>query len=170
MLPPQSVFYFDTSALAKLYLKEPGSRRLVGWVGRRSHGFTPQVRIVVSRLVFPETMSAIVRSRNERNISSTAANRLWNEVTTDFFRAQPPYEVIEISEVIVHQAAMLVAQYGLRAYDAVHLASALRLRMRLDDALDLLFVSADKRLSKAANAEKLTVVDPETSRIRVRSR
>jgi predicted nucleic acid-binding protein len=165
----ETVFYFDTSALAKLYLKERGSRRLASWAGPRVRGFTPAIRIFVSRVVFPETMSAITRRRSDRMISATAAQRLWNDVVSDFLRTQPPYEVLEISEAIVYRAALLVAEYGLRAYDAVHLASALTLQMELDPAQALHFVCADRRLIEVARAERLTTVNPENSRVRVRS-
>jgi len=170
MPPRETLYYFDTSALAKLYLKEPESRRLASWVGRRGSGFTPAVRIVVSRVVFAEAMSAISRRRNERHISHMAAVRLWSEVIADFTRAQPPFEVLEVTEAVVYQAALLVARHGLRAYDAVHLASAMRLQMYLGDSLDLVFVCSDRRLSIAARAEGLQVVDPLTHRRRPRSR
>jgi predicted nucleic acid-binding protein len=68
--------------------------------------------------------------------------------------------VIDVSEVVVGRAAWLVAQHGLRAYDAVHLASALWLQPRLDDPDALVFVCADKKLTKIAQAERLTTVDP----------
>lgn len=170
MAPRETFYYFDTSAVAKLYLKERGSRRLASWVGQRVHGFKPAARIFVSRLVFPEAMSAIARRRNERQISERAAIRLWSGVIHDFTRPQPPYDVLEVSEAVVYQATLLVARYGLRAYDAVHLASAIRLRLRLEHSTDLVFVCADRRLSQAARAERLQTADPLVGRGRPRSR
>jgi hypothetical protein len=70
----------------KLYVKEPGSRRLVD----RKLGFLPSVGVYVSRLVFPETMSAITRRRNDHKLSPTAATDLWGAVASDFMRDIPP--------------------------------------------------------------------------------
>jgi hypothetical protein len=83
-------YYFDTSALVKLYVKEPGSRRLEDWVGHRKLGLLPSVGVYVSRLVFPETMSAITRRRNDHKLSPTAATDLWGAVASDFMRDIPP--------------------------------------------------------------------------------
>jgi predicted nucleic acid-binding protein len=61
---------------------------------------------------------------------------------------------------VVNRAALLVVRHGLRAYDAVHLASALALQHDLRGSTTLIFVTCDLRLKRAANAEKLPVADP----------
>jgi predicted nucleic acid-binding protein len=155
-------YYLDTSALAKIYITEPGSRRLASWVGKRALGIHPSIQVCVSRIGFPEAMSAITRRRNTGVITSTAATRLWNEVASDFLHLGSPYDILEPSELIVSRAALLVALYGLRAYDAVQLASALRLQMELTSHDSLLFVSSDLRLNRAAMSERLSVADPTT--------
>ncbi|HET7460625.1 MAG TPA: type II toxin-antitoxin system VapC family toxin [Longimicrobium sp.] len=170
MPPRETLYYLDTSALAKLYLDEPGSRRLASWVGKRVRGFTPEVRIFVSRIVFAEAMSAIARRRNENHLSAEAAVRLWGEVIADFTRPRPPYEILEVTEAVVYQAALLVARYRLRAYDAVHLATAMRLQLLLKDSFEVVFVCSDRRLTLAAEDERLRVVDPVTRRRRPRAR
>ena|SRR5215210_7665596 len=160
MLPDTSLYYFDTSALVKLYVTERGSRRLRGWVGHRKLGLSPQVRIFVSRLVFPETMSAITRRRNDGTLSQQAASGLWTDVATDFMRGNPPYILVEPTQTIVGRAALLVPTHGIRGYDAVQLATALSVQMRLDDPATLLFVSSDSALTKAAKAAGLATADP----------
>jgi predicted nucleic acid-binding protein len=151
-------YFLDTSALAKLYLKERGSRKLAGWVGHTT-GFSTSVRLYVSRMVLPEAISAITRRRNDRKVDPQSAVRIWNEIFNDF-AGRTPYEIVEPSEAIVLRAALLVATHGLRGYDAVQLASALWLQVRLSDPDALVFVCSDAGLSKAAKAERLTVADP----------
>ncbi|HEX8243479.1 MAG TPA: type II toxin-antitoxin system VapC family toxin [Longimicrobium sp.] len=160
MSKTRKLYYLDTSALAKLYLTEPGSRKLAKWFGRRVHGFHPSVELWVSRLGFPEAVSAIVRRRNAGALNPDAARRLWREVFNDFYLPQTPYAIIDPVLPVVHHAAFLVVGHGLRGYDAVHLATALRLQNTLALGRQVTFVSADKRLTQAAQAERLTAVDP----------
>jgi len=156
----QLTFFLDTSALAKLYMKEPGSRKLARWVGERTVGFFPFVRLYVSRMVIPETISAITRRRNERKVASRGVVWMWNSVLSDFVGGSSPYLIIEPSEDIVLRAALLVATHGLRGYDAVQLATALWVQMHLENPATLVFVCSDGDLSKAAKAAGLTTADP----------
>jgi predicted nucleic acid-binding protein len=154
------LYFLDTSAFAKLYIREEGSWTLARWVGQRTVGFFPSVRLYVSRMVLPETVSAITRRRNDRKLRAPEAVRLWHYVFDDFMRRRPVYQIIEPTEDIVLRAALLVATHGLRGYDAVQLASALWLQVRLSDPDALVFVCSDTHLSAAARAERLAVADP----------
>jgi predicted nucleic acid-binding protein len=156
------MYYLDSSALAKLYIREPGSRRLAEWVGGRTETGARSVSVCISRLGFPETMSAITRRRNEGLLTPTEAMKLWNAVLSDFMGGARTYVVVDPTETIIGRAAILVANHGLRGYDAVHLASALRLQMDLRDGAQLVFVSADDRLNRAAAAERLSTANPTT--------
>jgi predicted nucleic acid-binding protein len=155
-------YFLDTSALAKLYMKEPGSQKLARWVGDRRRGFLPSVRLYVSRMVLPEAVSAITRRRNERKVASRGVLGLWSSVISDFVGDTLPYEIIEPTEAVALRAAFLVAAHGLRGYDAVQLASALWLYVRLDHPEALVFVCADNNLIEAARAEGLTAMNPLT--------
>lgn len=150
----------DTNAVAKLYMKEPGSRRLVSWVGHPATGFLPSVRVCVARIVLPEAISAITQRRNERKVERHGVLKLWSSVLADFSGTTSRYEVVELTEAVVLRAALLVATYGLRGYDAVQLASAISIQMGLDDPLRLLFVSSDGALTRAAKAAGLATADP----------
>jgi predicted nucleic acid-binding protein len=118
------------------------------------------VRLFVSRIAFPETLSAIRKQKNIGAIKAREATRLSLEVLEDFVYAPSPYLIHDTTEAVVGHAAMLVIQHGLRAYDAVHLATALRIRAGLPDGSEFVFVSADHRLNNVARAERFTVFDP----------
>jgi len=158
----EQLYYLDSSALAKAYVREVGSRRLATWVGDRRSGFSPSARLYVSRLVFPETVSAITRRRNNRSLSREAVGGLWRALLADFMGDKPPYVIIDPTEVIIAHAAILVATYGMRGYDAVQLATALSIQVRLDDPASLVFVCSDGDLSRAAKAVGLATADPAT--------
>jgi uncharacterized protein len=51
----------------------------------------------------------------------------------------------------------LVLRHPLRGFDAIHLASALRLRERIGEAVQ--FVASDRRLLVAAKNEGLATID-----------
>lgn len=64
------------------------------------------------------------------------------------------FDVVEVDQTLVEDAAALAIRHGLRSLDALHLASALAL-----PRADLSVVTADQRLAAAARAETLAVID-----------
>ena len=153
--------FLDTSALVKLYINEKGAAK-VGAIRAKSQIDPGSVRLVVSRIAFPEAVSAITRRRNSGKISAMKASHLRHDLFAHFTSPKLGYEFIEASAAVVNQAALLVTQYGLRGFDAVHLASAIFLQQHLQATERLVFVSADKALTRAARAEKLVTIDPTT--------
>ena len=70
--------------------------------------------------------------------------------------------MLSVHREIIERAGQLTMLYPLRAYDAVHLATALHTAMRLSE-VDLpapVFVSADETLLTAARAEELRAENP----------
>ena len=72
------------------------------------------------------------------------------------------YEIAVAAGSVVDEAVRLLEAYPLRAYDAVHLATALVAKQRLIDGglTPLIFLSADDRMNDAASAEGLAVDNP----------
>jgi predicted nucleic acid-binding protein len=72
--------------------------------------------------------------------------------------------VTATTESIVIEALRLAESYALRGYDALQLASVLEANRRrvLHHLPPLTLVSSDEDLNKAAQAERLTVEDPNT--------
>jgi hypothetical protein len=72
------------------------------------------------------------------------------------------YEFIELDLPVVVAARLLLERHPLRAYDAVQLASAVVANRALQAArlASLIFLSADERLNAVADAEGLTVENP----------
>ena len=60
---------------------------------------------------------------------------------------------VDLTDELIREAASLADRHRLRAYDAVHLSSALSVRRRID--ADFLFASDDRLLSAAASDEGL---------------
>ncbi len=72
------------------------------------------------------------------------------------------YFVTALNPAIIRRAEDLLLRHPLRAYDAVQLASALDSAAQsvMNEESSPVFVSADRRLLAAAEAEGLTIEDP----------
>ncbi len=137
--------YLDASALVKLVLAEPGTD-VVEDIWTHSAG------VCSSLICYPELRAAIayaVRGGRvrEADVSAfrAAVEFVWDQVIG-----------IEVDDRVVRAAGDLAERHRLRAADAIHLASAVRIREP-----DTSFVAFDARLREAAAAEGFQVL-PET--------
>src|SRR5690242_5408772 len=139
---PKTFAYFDTSALIKRYVDEPG-RREVAQMLRQSN-------CVVSAILPVEVHSALRRRVMERTLSEIQVAAILKRVTAD----RPFWTVTEVSREVLGAAESLCAAYPLRAVDAIHVASAQLFRQRIG-ASGLIFVSADIRQTTATEALRI---------------
>ena len=113
--------FFDSSALVKLYADEAHHDAVRSLEGP----------IVVSSLARVEVPSAIWRKHRIGELSAEEAGTLVLEFEFDWFgddRHGPRFDEVPAESNVLDEAAVLVASHGLRAYDAVQLASALAAR------------------------------------------
>jgi uncharacterized protein len=137
--------YLDTSALVKLYVEEDGSPLVRKWVDDAD-------TVATSIIAYAEALAAFVRRRREKGISPAAHAG----VIQDFNRDWGRYLVLAATEHLVRSAGELAEAHALRAYDAIHLASARTLKDRLAEPVS--FASWDTRLTVAARKEGLNIV------------
>jgi predicted nucleic acid-binding protein len=148
------VFFVDSSALVKRYVRESGT----AWV-RRLTRKDPANHIYIARLTTVEVTAALARRRKGGTlIPQRASTLLWR------FRQHlvARYTIVEITPALLTDAAKLANTHSLRAYDAVQLAAALTLQAQ-GAAVGLgaiTLVSADRELNTSAAAEGLAVEDP----------
>ena len=134
--------YLDTSALVKLYVEEEGSI-LVREAVQKS------ATVATSAIAYVEARAAFSRRRRERHLSSGNYRRIIQEFDSDWQH----YVSLEVTDPLIRKAAELAEAHALRAYDAIHLASAKLLRERLGEPV--LFSSWDANLLAAARREGL---------------
>jgi len=108
-----SAYFFDSSALVKFYVEETGT----AWV--RSFTDTEENIIHVSSLAELETVSALTRRLNSRDINKGEFEEACDDLQQDF---ATQYRIVALTEAIIRNAASLARKHGLRAYDAVQLA------------------------------------------------
>jgi uncharacterized protein len=149
-------YFFDTSALVKRYVHEIGST----WVEAVTDPANGNA-IYILCMTEVEVTSAITRRQRGGTLSATDAATALVQFRQDLANE---YNTIEVTPALLMTAVALVETHGLRAYDAVQLATATMLQAyRATLALtNLIFASADHDLNTAAVAEGLCVEDPNT--------
>jgi uncharacterized protein len=136
-----SLVYFDASALVKLVVEEEGSDVASAlWDGCDA--------ALSSRIAYPEVRAALAAARRNHDLDDDGhamAMRDWEE----FWAAVRP---VELTRGVERHAGDLALRRALRGADAVHLASALAVAVP-----DLVLAAWDRRLHRAAAAERLAV-------------
>lgn len=137
------IAYFDTSALVKLFLREPG-RELVErfWGAFGAH--------VTSVTAYPEARSALARAARAKRLRGDRGATAVEEL--DALLSE--MSVVELGSELAREAGDLAERHALRAYDAVHLATALS----MDGETTV--VTWDHGLAGAAVAAGLSVAPP----------
>lgn len=146
-----ALYYLETSALVKLYIRESGTERLLQLVRSANEN-----RFAVVSLSQVEFRSAIRRRERAGDLDSRAAglvlDRFQRHMETTFLRQT-------LAESVLDSACEMVERYALRAYDSVHLGACLALKA-IAGASAPTFVCADRQLLQAAVSEQLPVLDP----------
>lgn len=131
--------FFDSSALAKLYIREPGRAAVRSVLAEADE-------LLLSVLALPEILSMLNRLRREGKIPRDEYTTQKRLVVADVADAT----VIGLTSAVVARTIDCLERATLRASDAIHVASA------LEAGVDQ-FVSADRRQCEAARAVGLRV-------------
>jgi len=146
-----ALYYLETSALVKLYVRETGSARLLTLTARvNNHRFAV---LVLARVEF---YSAIRRRQREGDVDAQIAQHLLNQ-----FDQHMESKFIKqiMNDSLIDVATGLVDRHSLRAYDAVQLAGCIALKAN-SGGDDPTFVCSDRQLLGAAQAEGISFLDP----------
>jgi len=136
--------YFDTSALLKLLVSEPGAAEAIAcWTGSEDQ--------YASRIGYVELRAAAARLLREGRVRPEDGRQL----RTDLEVLWRGLIAVLVDAAVIRHAGGLAELHGLRALDAIHLAAAVRVAAPGDP---LRFVSFDVRLRAAAAAEGLVVL------------
>lgn len=156
------ILYLDTSALVKLYVVEGGSED-VG-VGVRNAS-----RIATSAVGYPEARSTFARLEREGEITPEERRYIVADLDADWERLG----VLDVTRNLSRFCGYLAQKHGLRGFDAVHLGSAVAVRVASEvkreadhqrtgsevAVEEVFFYTYDQRLKRAARRE-LRVYEP----------
>jgi predicted nucleic acid-binding protein len=138
------ILYLDSSALVKRYVREAGSTQVEGLI--------TQADVVGTGLISRAEVAAALA----RAVRMGYLGRDEGEAALLVFRAQwPRLARLQLTEPLLARADALAWEYGLRGYDAVHLAAVLYWQETLREPVTL--ATFDRELWKAGLAAGLTV-------------
>jgi hypothetical protein len=135
--------YFDTSAIVKRYINEPGRPQVLQLLRRHA--------CVISAVLPVELRSALRRRVSEGSLDKERVPEILTRLESD----RAFWTLVGVSSEVLADAETLVAAHPLRALDAIHIASAQLFAARIT-VPKLIFVSADARQATAAAAVGLT--------------
>ena len=131
--------FFDSSAFAKRYVREPGSDRVLELCAEAD-------RVVLSQITPVEVLSAATRLRRDGALPTSAYRRLKRAIGEDVAEA----ELIELSVGVIRLAIHALERAPLRTLDAFQVGAAMHSKVDL-------FVSADARQIRSARVLRLKV-------------
>ena len=145
------MIYLDTSALIKRFVNEKGSALVESLVQGKG-------AVATAKIAYAEIFAGLTRKLREGNVSKPQ----YALACRQFERDWHAYVRVGLEDDILLLARDLIQRRPLRGYDAVHLASALRLKTALGK--EITFAAADEQLLNASEAEKLQFLNVETAR------
>ena len=133
--------FLDTSALAKRYVAEPGSARVVKTCQQATS-------VAVCVICLPELTSTLARLVREKKITKVDYRKLKGNVMTDL----TDIDICQLTPDVLAAGVSLLETHPLRAMDALHVACAVAVETDR-------FVSADHRQLAAARKAGLNITD-----------
>ena len=154
-----ATYYFDASALVKLYVPEIGSRWTASVIGEKGDDGQPRHIVAFSEIGMVEVAAAVARRERLGDIGADLGRALFRRFIQDCERW---FFTLAVRGDIIRQSTRLTQAHALRAFDAVHLGTALMLedQLRAAGLAPHTFVSADRDLVAAAAREGLLTADP----------
>lgn len=154
-----ALYFCDASALVKYYVTEPGSSVIRDLAdaedaasGGRRHTF------FVAEITLVEVAAALAIIERVGRIRRIDRQRAYQHFVSQWVHR---YTIVPFTAPDFTMAAELTQRYPLKAYDAVHLAVALRQqRMFRGHGPSVTFISSDHAQLGAARAEGLLILDP----------
>ena len=134
--------YIDPSAFLKLINKDIGTDDVESY-------WHDGGDVASCQLIVVESTAALVRARQSDRISIATYNSSISLLDNLYARLT----IVNIDENLLADACDVTKTEKLRAYDAVHLASALKIGADI-------FASADADLCRAANRQGLNIFNP----------
>ena len=138
------ILYLETSDLVKLYAEEPDSKEILDRVEAADI-------VATSIISYAEARAALSRKFREKGMEDKEYERVKKELDMDWEH----YFVLSLTNDLAKSAGVFSEKHALRAFDALHLASAVEIK-RLT-SLPVTFSSSDAKLRSAAQAEGLVV-------------
>jgi predicted nucleic acid-binding protein len=141
------IYYLDSSALVKGYVKENGSEKVREILESES-------LLATSPMAYSEVLSALARKRRNAEIKK----RDFDKAINAFIREFDAFILISVDEVWKESGGATL-KYNLKGADSIHLAGVLKARDII--GTETVFVVSDKELIRAGIKASIDVFNPE---------
>jgi predicted nucleic acid-binding protein len=145
-------YYLEPSAMFKRYRRERGSEV----VNELFESRTPHEHFATSYLSALEVPAVAARMLRGRVLRPSQYRRLLAQFLIDLTHIR----LLPLEDTVADEALGLLPDYPLRAPDALHFATALRVQ-RAAGIAHFYLVSADRELGEAARRHPMQSIDPE---------
>lgn len=132
--------FFDSSAFVKRYVREEGTDVVLSWCDQATE-------LCLSGIALPEIVSAFCRLQRENRLSPLQYRQLKSQLLADVGDAA----ICDLTPEVIRHSIIGLEKNVLRGMDAIHLGSALALKVDI-------FVSADARQCAAVMQAGLRVI------------
>jgi predicted nucleic acid-binding protein len=139
------IVYLDTSSLVKLYVEEIDSEKIKDLARNAA-------AISTAKIAYAEARSAFARKQKKDGFSLNVLRKIVGDLNRDW----ESYFVIEITDGLIRFAGDIAERYLLRGFDAIHLASAVHLKNKVNS--EIYFSSHDARLNQSAEKEGMIIL------------
>lgn len=148
--------YWDASGLAKRYTEETG-REAVDALFLS----IPAHRMVATPWTYAETYSILLRRLNSGILNQQAFIAAVTLLQAEIVYA-PGFRLLTISDDMIFASLAIMRAHNINSVDAALLSTYLRATRVQPGHQPSVLVTSDKRLERAAGAEHLHVLNPET--------
>lgn len=131
------MLYLDTSALVKLYVREPFTNEMLQLAATHE-------RLASHQILYVEFHATIARLGRESRVTDDQSR----QIKQNFLATWPAITQVGLSSSFLERAAELAEGFALRGYDSLHLAAADLLRQTVP--APLVFACFDRHLNRAA--------------------
>jgi uncharacterized protein len=153
-------FYLDASALGKRYVTEPGTELVNVLLDT-----LPPARLLALGQAVGETVAILVRRRNSGALSLDAYQRAMRTLRSELVMAAR-VRLMPTGQDLIADSLVLIERHSINSTDALVLRSALDVKLTMGESgNDLVLVSSDQRLLRAAAFERLRVFNPESGSV-----
>ncbi|MDE3087838.1 MAG: type II toxin-antitoxin system VapC family toxin [Chloroflexota bacterium] len=153
-----ATLFFDSSAIVKRYIREPGTTWMRELCNARDEEGERAHLLVIAQISRVEVAAAFAVLVRRKEISSGLGERTFQKFANEI---EQEYQLVRLTPLVLRNAAELTQRHPLKAYDAVQLSACLEYNESLKESeLTLTFVSGDETLLQAARAEGLATDNP----------
>jgi predicted nucleic acid-binding protein len=145
---------WDASALVKVYVPETGSATAVALFNA-----VPKAQMATTFPGYAEAHAVLVRKRNQGVLTNSSYQVSVSALEIDVID-DDDFVVLDVPSSAILAGINLIQQHNLNASDAAILATYLLYARILGSPC--LLIASDQRFLRAASAEGLTTLDPET--------